>query len=255
MVRPTLERFLVLVLLLGGCNSAKVLAIEHSPSFSPASLTKEGVVVGGITSSEPARLAREASPDEIASSLAVAMLENRPQMKVLAPSSVEYALGQEAYRSLLTYFEKTGELKSEQVSAILPKLHERVRFLVVARIESDEVSTSESQDSRYETDSKTGKADWVDYGTKYTTSRTTAMRFALYDMETGSLEWRAHLKTSNDHTRTVGTPGSVSLLEFVLEVLDEKGDQSASMYPAPVSIQEQTHRLRDEFLDTLFDEK
>jgi hypothetical protein len=243
---------IALFLLVAACKQAQALDIQKSPTFSAAALAADGLVIGAVVSSEPARLARESSAEGLASALKERFLEERPTTKILPAGNVELALGPQKYSDFVSFFEKTGDIKVEYVPEILKNLHDPVRYLLVARVDNDEISTSENDDREF----KEGK--WVTKATNYRTSRETTMLFAIYDLQSSSLEWKGHIKTSNVNTRTIGvsdngkTITGRNLLDFLAEVLLEHDGKVGPQFPAPVSIQDQTRKIYDEFLDTVF---
>jgi hypothetical protein len=246
-----------LLLLLSSCSlfkDAEALDIQRSPTFSATSLAHDGVVIGAVVSSNAERLARESSPHDLASSLHSRFVEERPRTKVSPPGSVELALGAAKYDAFVTFFQKTGDIEVERVPEIRARMHDPVRYLLMARITNDEISTSENSDREFR------ENKWVTKSINYNTSRATTMLFAVYDLQSSSLEWKGHLKTSNYKTRTVGVDDDGhgndgdSLFDFLTQVLLEDCEPSGPPFPAPASIQDQTGRIYDEFLATLFEE-
>ena len=242
---------LALAVLAGGCSLLEQLSlkqvspshIEQSPTFSAAAVAEQGVVIGAVACSRPERLSSETSSKQLASALRASLLQERPEMKVLMPDSVEQALGAEAYSDWEQYFQDTGIPREELLPEISSKLRDSARYVLVARIEEDEISRTHGDhqvsrtDGKFETD-----------GEEYVTARTTEMLFRLYDLETSTMEWKGHFETTNGNTNVEEDE------ELVFEILDVVFDEEEeSPYPESATIEFQTGQIFEAFAAKVFD--
>lgn len=235
---------LALALFVGGCSlfqKYKASDIERAPSFSAPALVQQGVVIGTVACARPERLVRETSTEELASSLQTRLLKRRPELKVLTPDSVELALGAEKYEEWTKSFQDTGLVRTEYFPEILSKLQDSVRYILVARVERDQVSTSNEKNEALVNGSFVK-------GEKYVTTRQTEMLFRLYDLETGTMEWKGHADTINERSQVGPSKDKVTkTLDLVFP------DAQDASYPEPTSIQTQTGEIFKAFVKALFE--
>ena len=245
-----LRTWFVLLPPIAGCHATadlpeKSFDVERAPTFSPAALVQDGAVIAAMVSADPGRLAEESSPDGLASALRARLLEERPGMRVLSPGHLELALGEERYRAFAASFGQTGDLQSTDLTEILRCLQDAVRYLLVGRLEEDAVASGENEDHTF------------------FTTRTTKMLFAIHDLHTTSVVWKGHFRVSIQ-TSCAG-PDYEEEDEFEhddddsiweglgkLALNDLTATRKEDEPPEPASIQEQTRRIYEAFVESLF---
>ena len=132
------------------------------------------------------------------------IIETRQDIKVVSSGFIERFMGAEGYGALLEIYRRDRSVQPGLLSKIASDLEKHFRFLVLAVIDRDTVSTrvkprTRPNDARPSTD--------------YITTREVGATFHIYDLETITLAWTVYLTASADRTLTHRhhdeTPGTV----------------------------------------------
>ena len=166
----------VLILLLSGCSSkirVKSDRIEHSDSFTHASLAAGGMAVFAVTSAYGEEFLHADIEKQMAATLEDRLFEIRGDFEIITSETVEKQLGGVAFDTVLIGYRDAGQVDPTQLGAIA-ELVPDTRYMVFARIEK--------------------------YVRETNTNVKMTVAFDVYDLYTGQLVWFGVLRTAEDVT-------------------------------------------------------
>jgi hypothetical protein len=199
--------------------------LSQDSRFNAEDLADGGMGIGGVVIDADQDEGHPA-PGDLATLMRNEIIETRHDFKVVSSGSIKRFMGAEGHGALLETYRRNRSVQPRVLSEIAPDLEKHFRFLVLAAIERDTVSTrvkprKQPHDARPSTD--------------YITTREVGATFHIYDLETITLAWTVYLTASADRTLTrrqhEGTPGTLQ----------------SSPYPDPISLDEVAVFLFDEF--------
>ena len=166
-------------LLLGACQSTEVEGIRVDESFTHAALKEGKLALGGVTS------ARTVLPDpdrsRLAEGLSRKIVDERGEVEVVSAGAVRHRLGPEAYAGMLEEYRTDAALSPSRLEA-LRVLEDTARYLLLARIEADDVS--------HDDETKKGTGDDEGYRIRtVSTHRRAIVGLRVYDLRTGASVW------------------------------------------------------------------
>jgi hypothetical protein len=192
--------------------------------FNAKDLIEGGMGIGGVVIADDD--GGETAPGDLASRMRNAIVEARQDFKVVSSRSIVRYMGTEGYGALIETYRRNRTVQPEVLSEIAPDLEEHFRFLALAVIDRDTLSTrvkprQRPGDSRPSTD--------------YITTREVGATFDVYDLETLTRAWTVYLTASADRTLTRRQQEEAPVAP------------PSSPYPDPISLQEVAAFLFDEF--------
>ncbi len=199
---------IVLVCLIGlAACKAQVVGMQQHPSFTYESVMQNRFVIGGIISTvKPLDdMARIRFSDLIGRRFA----EEQPRMAIVRTGFLIKALGHEAYEQMLGEYRKTGIIDPLDVAQIRRDFPD-IRYMMLARIEKNDVSQNHDQTETDVADSaddaKEGEFEQVRVDVSLTTRREMGATLVIYDLKQDVLAWSGYVSASetnsNDSSRT-----------------------------------------------------
>jgi len=172
---------------LGGCAAeSKISRVD--PELTYAALREGVVAVLGVVKPQEVDQVR---PPLIAM-LETALSEERGDIPLLRSDAVRQLLGKEPYRRALLTYEFQGTLDSAAVRELADSLRARARFVVVARVESDQLRYSSRETSEPDT------AGVLRITVRAVTGRDARVSVQLYDLAKRALALSAKYMGSSE---------------------------------------------------------
>jgi hypothetical protein len=192
--------------------------------FSAEDLIEGGMGIGGVViAGDAAR--RPMDSGDLATLMRDAIVDARQDFKVVSSRLIARFMGAAGHSALLGTYRRNRSLQSDVLLEIAPELEKHFRFLVLAVIELDTVSTRAAR-RRRPNDARPS--------TDYITTREVGATFDVYDLETVTRAWTVYLTASADrtltrrqHEETLGTlpsspfPDPISLDKVAVFLFDE----------------------------------
>lgn len=186
----------LVVAVLAGCTPLpEVVGLERDPSFTYEALSAAPLAVFGVTS-ESLEPASASASLQLGGLLAQRLASKRRDLRVLAAAQVADSLGIEDYTSFVREHQARGSFDGGALSRLAASLGE-VRYLVVARLEVDELLTASSVDQYSE------ERAGVDCNVEETTNlaaRTLAVHFTIYDLHQRRRAWGGQITDLKERT-------------------------------------------------------
>lgn len=181
---------------LAGCTSfPEVAGLERDPGFTYESLSAAPVAVLGMTvkGMEPASTSASL---QLGGMLAESLTKKRRDLKFLSAANVADSLGLRDYTRLVKEYHDRSELDSLALSHLAEALG-AVRYLLLARLEVDELETGSSVYNSSE--ERDGRACDVEQTDKVA-ARTVGVHFTVYDLHQRRSAWSGRITNSEERT-------------------------------------------------------
>ena len=181
-----------------GCTSLpEVAGLERDPGVTYESLSAAPVAVLGMTvkGMEPASTSASL---QLGGMLAESLTEKRRDLRFLSPANVADSLGLRDYTRLVQEYQDNSGLDSLALSHLAEALG-GVRYLLLARLDVDELETGSSVNNSSE--EREGHVCDVEQTNKFA-SRTVGVHFTVYDLPQRRSAWTGQI--SNSEKRTNG---------------------------------------------------
>ena len=222
----------VLVLVSGLCLGAqscgpKVDFLKQAPGFDYAALKGGRVVIGGVTSTVVPPDSAATLREPLTQTLETLLLEERPDLQLRPTKSLYSALGQDRYDTVLDDFEDSGEIRQAKLAALDSLIGRETRYIILARIEDEEVSYDQSSTTDSDTDAETRT---------WTTTLKIRIAFHIYDLQSARPVWSATFTGKDDEENTYKeSDGDGNLLGSLVSGLVESllGLRGDDDYPPP----------------------
>jgi len=230
----------LLVLLLTAC-AAQVEGLRKDDSFTYLAAKEGGLAIGGVTSTLEPLPATERS--RYAGVLLRATREERETFRVHPAGEVVAALGERRVDAMLDFYRRHGVLAAEDLARLTPQ-RLGARYLVLARIERDDVRQEKNESSmdvvEYDDKGNARPTKRVEVTVIHDTIRTVSASFQIYDLASDRSVWSGvitqHATRSNQTSQQFGKDERWSqelLVELVRQLLlDGKGEDP---YPKPAA--------------------
>lgn len=205
----------LVVAALAGCTPLpEVVGLECDPSFTYAALSAAPLAVFGVTS-ESLEPASASASLQLGGLLAQRLATKRRDLSVLAASQVADSLGIEDYTSFVREYQARGSLDEGALSRLAASLG-GVRYMVLARLEVDELLTASSVDKYSE---ERGGVDCNVEETTNVAARTLAVHFTVYDLHLRRSAWAGQITDLKERTNSDAWNSCDTLLFNVLTML------------------------------------
>ncbi len=181
---------------LAGCSSLpEVAGLESDPSFTYESLSAAPVAVLGmtVTGMEPASTSASL---QLGGMLAESLTKKRRDLRFLSAADVADSLGLRDYTRLVQEYHDRSGLDSLALSHLAEALG-GVRYLLLARLEVDELETGTSVNNSSE--ERDGRACDVEQTNRFA-SRTVGVHFKLYDLPQRRSAWTGQITNTEERT-------------------------------------------------------
>ncbi len=179
-----------------GCASLpKVVGLERDPGFTFEALSVAPLAVLGVTWESPEPTSASASL-QLGGLLGQSLARKRPDLRVLPAAQVADSLGLEDYASLVREYQARGWLDSLALLRLEAALG-GVRYLVVARLEAEQLVTGGSFEEY--TEEYEGKDCEIEETSKLA-ARTLAVHFTVYDLEQRRRAWTGQITDLEERT-------------------------------------------------------
>ncbi len=220
-------KLLCLISLLGlmSCGT-KVEGLSKAESFTHPNIISGRMVVGGVVDAVETMKPKTAL--SYANSLRAQIIEERPAFKVSNASYLIKKLGRKNYNNILSELEMDGAL-SEASLAMLATKATGVRYVTLARIESNEVSNNRNEQN--DTDSQgneTGKKSIVT-----TTTRAITVNFRVLDLKEKSTAWSGLISKSQQQQSKFAVKSESGLISLVKAIKGTEETEDDKKYPFP----------------------
>lgn len=216
--------------------STKISDIRTDPSFSPERVTESGLAILGCTSIVADTLDAFVLSNQLSVHLQQALRKERGNIKIVEWGDVRRAVGDEKLQRCLAAVREYGTLEATLVESLSAGLGNGARYVIVHRIESDQLKFNESDDQEFV------DGVWVVKGTLLKTTRSISVAFSVYDLENGKRVWEATIEGAKETKRKVGLDepldigGWVGTAVDVVDAMDEIfGEDDAVQFPKPAS--------------------
>jgi hypothetical protein len=226
--------------------STNVQQFEASPTTSRAAFTNDGLAILGCTSTVDT-LETIALSDKMCGALAGSLVGVDAKVRLTPWKVLKPAVGADEARVCLGHVLKRGALTPSDLDSLTGNV-EKARYVVVHRIERDEVTLD--QDNYYEDvngkSTKTGKT--------YQTKRSMTATFWVYEMKTRERVWMATVDGNKQEEVTrrdgVDDDGVLEDIASAIGTVDDvlgNYEQDGKPYPAPPSPEEVMLRIYKKF--------
>jgi hypothetical protein len=170
----------------------------------PRDLVPGGLAMGGVTSVVGGPTSHRRSR-EIMALMFEDALSARTDIPLMRVDRVRWAVGPEAYESILDHYELTGDVVAPTLAALRAALVDSIRYVVFARLESDKVVTYKNEEDT-DDDPHTDNSEIVK-----SAFRTVRAEFRVYDLRDGALAWDTRL--SGTESAETSAPASGTLFK------------------------------------------
>lgn len=181
---------------LAGCTSLpEVAGLERDPGFTYESLSAAPVAVLGMTvkGMEPASTSASL---QLGGMLAASLTKKRRDLRFLSAANVADSLGLRDYTRLVQEYQNRSGLDSLALSHLAEAVG-GVRYLLLARLEVDELETGSSVQNYSE--QRDGRACDVEQTNKFA-SRSVGVHFTVYDLHRRRSAWAGRITNSEKRT-------------------------------------------------------
>jgi hypothetical protein len=240
------------VALVAGCGGAKVVHVHGDASFDYSNAASGDVGIAGFTTKVGSEEDRAALERNLPPLLAQSLQEQWPDIKIMSPRRIRDALGPEVYRVMFDSYADTGILDELDLEELSHTLEELIQYVVVGRVEFDEVSQSSSVSE-----------DSTEIRTSFNTSRSIAVNLRVYDLRTDEMVFCVTLENGKTNTRyeTEEIPFSKTDESFIegcvssciTDIFDAlmSDESDGGDYPVPPSDEEITKDVFKKFAESL----
>lgn len=226
-----------------------VEGLKADPSFTYAAVVSNNLLAGGVTSA--LTTLPPAERNRLGGILRREFLDEREDIRVLPAGTLARSLGTDAYDALLDDYRLYGQLSETQLGDLRNKVTE-ARYLIFARIESDEIENERTESSVYD---KKGKRIEDKKKIKLCTKRTVSASMNIYDLTTDIQAWSGTVEKYDSRSREFETSEYEwidVLADVILEgVTGEDVDRSQPGFPAPPSMDKLIARIFKGFAENL----
>jgi hypothetical protein len=245
---------LVSMCLLAACKTP-VAGMQQHPSFTYEAITQNQFIIGGVVSAA-------GSLDHITRIRFGDLLERifhkeRPELDMIRTGYLFREIGSESFARLLDGYRLTA-MVTEQDMDNIRHLFPAARYLVLCRIEKDQVNRqhheSEADVVDSEEDRREGEFEYVRVDVSLATTREMGATLTIYDLRQNVLAWSGYVTqsetNSNHSSRTFNKKNrwQEELADaFVSALIGVDGNS----YPAPPSRQEVLEELFEGFAENM----
>lgn len=205
---------------LAGCSPLPdVVGLQRDPSFTYEALSAAPFAVFGVSVEDPVAMSASASL-QLGNLMAESLKTKRRDLTVLPATHVADGLGLRDYTWLVREYQAAGSLDEGALSRVAAAL-DGVRYVALARLETDELTTGESVEEY--TDERGGEVCDVERRGKFAT-RTLAVQFTVYDLHQRHLAWTGRITELEERMSSDEWNSCDPLLVDVLTLLLSGGD-------------------------------
>lgn len=220
-----LSSLLSLLTLSTGCAS-KVDGLIVSENFTASTLKSEAIVTGGVVDVK-APLNR-ADSNQYSALMLSEIKDERKYVKVKSVETLIQAIGENAYNDLLNKYRSSG-LDAAALESIAGKLPD-VRFIALAKIESDLTEKGESRKAASESKDDKGKVTKSPESVTKTHKRTILSSMHIYDLKKKDVAFSGQVTKFKEASRSY-TVNAIGNVLSVVNAVQGKSDEST--YPTP----------------------
>ncbi len=194
---PGRSSAIVLVAAAGvGCASLpEVVGLERDPGFTYEALSAAPLAVLGVTWKAPEPTSASVGL-QLGGLLGESLARKRPDLRILPAAQVADSLGLENYAHLVQEYQARGRLGGGALSQLEAALGE-VHYVVVARLEADELMTGRSFEAY--TEEYEGQGCEIEETGKFA-ARTLAVHFTVYDLDQRRRAWTGQITDLKERT-------------------------------------------------------
>jgi hypothetical protein len=222
---------------LAGCASLpNVVGLERDPGFTYEALTAAPLAVLGVTVKDLDPMSASASL-QLGGLLAESLTRKRRDLRILPAAHVADSLGLRDYTGLVREYQARGWLDSRALSRLAAALG-GVRYLLLARLEADELVTGNSVEEY--TEEHEGQDCMVEQTTNFA-ARTLVVHFTIYDLHQRRSAWTGQITDLEERTSRDDWNSCDPLLFSVLSMLFSGGD------PDPPELAEVLRKVFEDF--------
>lgn len=214
--------------------SARVKHLEVDSSFTPERLQQNDLAILGATSiagpdTDDITLSRNLSTH-----VENTVREHRPDIKIMRWGEVRRTLDDRTLEPLLASIREYGSFEDSDLDTLSALLGDHARYIFVHRIETDELSFSESDVTEQQGD------ETVKTGTRLATKRMISSTLSIYDLTDRKRVWYATIEGDVETSRKIPVEEGVdiggflgSVINFAEAVDDIFGTPESPKYPQP----------------------
>lgn len=226
--------------------ATRVKGLYCDPGFTYPAVVSGRMVVGGVTSA--LNPLPPATRNLYGNILSREFLDEQENFRILPSSRLASLIGSENLNRLLDEYRVYGQLSDAWLQELRPAVRE-ARYLMLARIEKDDIQNERSDETVYDKDGKS-----VEDRRKITlkTERTVGASLGIYDLDRGIEVWRGTVEKSATRKTNYETNEWGDLASVVVDaVLDKDVRSSRTDYPTPVSLDDLLNRIFEGFAENM----
>ncbi len=225
MMNARLSLLLGLVLTCNAC-ATKIDGLYVSDSFKAAEIKGGPMVTGGVTDVRSGY--RRTDSNTYSALLLAEIKDERAYINVKPVETLIQALGEETYDATLQTYTSSG-LDEAALSKIASKLP-GIRFVALAKVESNVTEKSSAHQAASETKDDKGKVTRNPETTTKKHSRTILATMHVYDLQKKNVAFSGQVTKSKEASQTY-TVTSIGNVLSVVNTLNGKDDDAT--YPTP----------------------
>lgn len=201
--------WLGLLVVVFSCKT-RIIGLKHDPSFSYERIVQSRMAVAGVVSASGSYWIKQNNA-KYSQMLLERFLQKRPKYRIQDSGIVRSALGQKAYQKMLANYAE-AQVLPQQVVATLNEKYPRLRYIVLARVNYNQVSRNKTLEDIYEkqeekeSDSNTGKSqdkgEVVGHTVHKEAERKMSVTLRIYDLSTDKSVWGGTVVKRKDNTNS-----------------------------------------------------
>lgn len=230
----SLPFLLPLLLLLTTACATRVDGLYVSEHFNPASLQRDFIVTGGVADTSAAPTAGQApaynrlQSNTYSALMLSAFKDERGELRIKPVETLIQSIGGAEYDRLIGQYARAG-LTADDLALIAGKMG-AVRYVALARIDSNTTEADATHQDKYETKDGDGKVTKHPATWTKTHKRTLVVSLHIYDLLQQGMAFSGQVTKYRQNTKTY-TVDDVSKILSVVQVL--RGKDLDSAYPMP----------------------
>ncbi len=225
MLKTQLSLFASLFLFTTAC-ATKVDGLYVSDSFQTSVLKSNALVTAGVVDT---KAAYNRDDSNLYSALLLSEIKDeRKYVSVKPVETIIQALGDEAYNATLEKYSKSG-LDAGTLGEIAGKLPS-VRFIALAKIESNTTEKGESRQAASESKDEKGKVSKTPESITKTNRRTVLASMHIYDLLKKEVAFSGQVSKTKDVSQNYNVNAVGNVLSMVNAI---QGKNDETLYPTP----------------------
>lgn len=204
----------------------KVEGLRKAESFTHANIKSGRMVVGGVVDAVQEMNSKLSL--SYSNALRAQIIEERPAFKVSNSGYLIKKIGKKNYEKVLSELEMDDAISDASIALIASKAS-GVRYLVFARIETNEVSNDrQEKDDVDSSGNETGKKSVVT-----TTTRAVSVNFRVIDLVEKTTAWSGLINKSAMEQSTFAVKSESGLISLVKAIKGTGETEDDKKYPFP----------------------